>query len=226
MEIKEKRNKVIEFLAYLGISFLISVLSLSIFPSFFDVYLNSYSRAALGTSVSLSISLAGIFILTSLIFKELGRYTVKKAIAKTVMMLGIFMTVICIIGALSGFMAEFIYAKYSNVKTLEEIKGRIDLISKVIAIFVIPLGISFFWRLATGNPGKDAKHYLPTASQYIKLVLLSIALMAVGFTVHLALPESEPRIISAILLTTIGVVSFYISKRICYMAEVPFKEGN
>ena len=222
---KNKGTLLIEFAVYVIISFMAGMIGLYVVPNAFTSFSTNHQIInSTILSVGIGVSFAMILV-TAILYSLLGNVTFYKSLGKAFLTTLIFAIIILAASTLSGFAAELIYAKLHDSKTITEIKGIIDVVSKVISVIILPIGIHIFWAPINSSEDKGVKKYLPGITKYFKLGLLLAFLMGIGFMLQVTLPDDLSSAIKVILLTTIGVVSFYISKRICLSNKSKEKEA-
>lgn len=220
-----KLRTLVEIVVYAIFSFAIIVLGLYVVPNAFTSFSTNHQIInSTILSVGIGVSFA-VVLLIAILYSLLGDVTFYKSLGKAFLTTLIFAIIILAASTLSGFAAELIYAKLHDSKTITEIKGIIDVASKVISVIILPIGTHIFWAPINSSEDKGVKKYLPGITKYFKLVLLLAFLMGVGFMLQVTLPDVLSPAIKVILLTAIGVVSFYICKRVCLSSKSKEKEA-
>lgn len=200
------------------ISLIIAVLGLAIFPkviSYFSIY---YLRLDISIIIELIVCFLAVLLVTAFLFRDLSGISFGRAILSAIFTYLFFAIVILAISFLSGIFAEFIYNRYKEQKTLEEIKRIIDIGVRIFNILILPLLISAFWSTANSdkNPLKVFfKGLLPRPMVYLKLLGISVVLFGFGLIIGFLPLSSAGTIIKIVLLTIIGTFSLYITEKAC-----------
>lgn len=214
-EAKNKGTALIELVMYAIISFVTVMLGVYIVPNVFSNFLMSgqvinMMQILMGMGILVAVFLSG-----TILYRVLGNKGFITYLGKMLLVMFLLVGIILAASILSGFVAELIYAKLRDSKTITEIKGIIDVASKVISMLILPMGIHIFWLPIDLSKEKGIKKYWPSIIKYFKLGILLAVLMCVGFMLRVTLPDDPFSPIKMFSLTAVGVVSFYISKNIC-----------
>lgn len=179
-----------------------------------------FSVAGLITSV-----LVVWFLAAFLCFKRRTSKTTgfAKSLGRVTATLAVLLCGVLLISLICGIMASLLYAMLSNVLTLGQIKGVVNLIATIVTLFGVPFMLSVFWSETKKTSVRFFRNLIGglrlTRKQYAKLLISLLVLFGIGLLITTAyhyLPDNlSVNISKAVLLTILGTIGLSASDKIC-----------